>query len=41
MRHYIAMALVVNKKAAFDYSIIEEMEAGFELIGTAGKALRH
>jgi len=40
MRHYIAMALVVNKKAAFDYSIIEEMEAGLELLGIEVKSLR-
>ncbi|HEY4524965.1 MAG TPA: SsrA-binding protein, partial [Candidatus Paceibacterota bacterium] len=34
------MALVVNKKAAFDYSIIEEMEAGLELLGIEVKSLR-
>jgi SsrA-binding protein len=34
------MALVENKKAAFDYTILEEMEAGLELLGFEVKSLR-
>jgi len=34
------MALVDNKKVGFDYSIIEEMEAGLELRGYEVKSLR-
>jgi SsrA-binding protein len=34
------MALVENKKVGFDYSIIEEIEAGLELIGAEVKSLR-
>lgn len=34
------MALVENKKVGFDYSIIEEIEAGLELYGSEVKSLR-
>ena len=34
------MALVENRKATFDYSIVEEMEAGLELFGFEVKSLR-
>lgn len=40
LRQYGAMALVENKKATFDYSILEEMEAGLELFGFEVKSLR-
>ena len=34
------MSLIENKRALFDYSIIEEMEAGLELLGFEVKSLR-
>ncbi|MBI4088401.1 SsrA-binding protein SmpB [Candidatus Kaiserbacteria bacterium] len=34
------MALVENKKARLEYSILEEMEAGLELLGFEVKSLR-
>lgn len=34
------MSLVGNKKARFDYDILEEFEAGFELLGHEVKSLR-
>jgi len=34
------MALIENKRARFDYSILEEVEAGLELFGFEGKSLR-
>jgi len=34
------MALVENKKARLNYEILEEFEAGMELLGTEVKALR-
>ncbi|KKW20422.1 MAG: SsrA-binding protein [Candidatus Adlerbacteria bacterium GW2011_GWC1_50_9] len=35
-----AMALVENKNVGFDYSILEEIEAGLELLGFEVKSLR-
>ena len=40
MRNNTVMALVENKKAWFDYVILEEIEAGLELLGTEVKSLR-
>ena len=40
MRNNTVMALVENKKARFDYAILEEIEAGLELLGTEVKSLR-
>ncbi|OGG73388.1 SsrA-binding protein [Candidatus Kaiserbacteria bacterium RIFCSPLOWO2_01_FULL_54_20] len=34
------MNLVENQRARFDYSILEEMEAGLELLGSEVKSLR-
>jgi SsrA-binding protein len=34
------MSLVVNKKATFDYEIVETIEAGVELLGTEAKSIR-
>lgn len=34
------MALIENKKIGFDYSILEELEAGIELLGIEVKSLR-
>ncbi|OGG76901.1 SsrA-binding protein [Candidatus Kaiserbacteria bacterium RIFCSPLOWO2_01_FULL_54_24] len=34
------MSLVENQRARFDYSILEEMEAGLELLGSEVKSLR-
>ena len=34
------MALVENKRVGFDYTILEEMEAGLELLGFEVKSLR-
>lgn len=34
------MAVVQNKRAGFDYTILEEIEAGIELLGTEVKSLR-
>lgn len=34
------MSLIDNKKARFDYDILEEFEAGFELLGHEVKSLR-
>lgn len=34
------MALIENKKVHFDYSVVEEMEAGLELLGFEVKSLR-
>mgnify|MGYP002520871973 CR=1 FL=1 len=36
-----AGALVVNRKAAHDYTILERFEAGIELVGTEVKVLRN
>jgi SsrA-binding protein len=40
MPQYTGMSLVDNKRAAFDYSVIETMEAGLELFGYEVKSLR-
>jgi SsrA-binding protein len=40
MPHYTGMSLVENKRATFDYSIMETMEAGLELFGYEVKSLR-
>jgi SsrA-binding protein len=40
MLHYRAMSLIDNKRATFDYSIMETMEAGLELLGYEVKSLR-
>ena len=40
MRYSCDMALIENSRARFDYSIIEEMEAGLELLGSEVKSLR-
>ena len=34
------MELIENQRARFDYSLIEEMEAGLELLGSEVKSLR-
>ncbi|MHB1086673.1 MAG: SsrA-binding protein, partial [Minisyncoccota bacterium] len=34
------MAVVENKRVGFDYSIVEEMEAGLQLYGYEVKSLR-
>ncbi len=34
------MALIENKRAGFDYEILEEIESGIELLGTEVKSLR-
>jgi SsrA-binding protein len=34
------MSLVVNKKATFDYALLESVEAGVELLGTEAKSIR-
>ncbi len=34
------MSLLVNKKATFDYAIIETIEAGVQLLGTEVKSIR-
>lgn len=34
------MSLIENKKARFDYEILEELEAGLELLGSEVKSLR-
>src|SRR3990167_4995803 len=34
------MTTVQNKKVGFDYTILEEIEAGLELLGFEGKSLR-
>ena len=34
------MALIENSRVRFDYSILEEMEAGLELLGSEVKSLR-
>ena len=34
------MSLVVNKKATFDYALLESIEAGVELLGTEAKSVR-
>lgn len=34
------MSLVVNKKATFDYALLESIEAGVELLGTEAKSIR-
>lgn len=36
----MTMALIDNKRASFDYIILEEMEAGLELFGYEVRALR-
>src|SRR5580692_7118113 len=36
----IAMTVVENKKVGFDYTILEEIEAGLELFGFEEKSLR-
>jgi len=40
MPQYTGMSLIDNKRAIFDYSIIETMEAGLELFGHEVKSLR-
>lgn len=40
MRYSGGMALIENKRATFDYSVLEEMEAGLELLGIEVKSLR-
>ena len=40
MRQYSAMALIENGRIRFDYTILEEMEAGLELFGFEVKSLR-
>ena len=37
---YTSMALVQNKKAYFDYEILEEIEAGIKLLGFEVKSLK-
>lgn len=34
------MSLIDNRRALFDYTILEELEAGLELLGTEVKSLR-
>lgn len=34
------MSLIVNKKAHFDFEILESLEAGVELLGTEAKSIR-
>jgi len=34
------MSLIDNRRALFDYTILEELEAGIELVGTEVKSLR-
>lgn len=34
------MSLIDNKRALFDYTILEELEAGIELLGTEVKSIR-
>ena len=34
------MSLLLNRKASFDYDIVETLEAGIELLGTEVKSLR-
>jgi len=34
------MSLIVNKKASFDYALLESIEAGVELLGTEAKSVR-
>ena len=34
------MSLIINKQVRFDYIILEELEAGMELLGTEVKSLR-
>ncbi len=36
----VAMSLISNKRALFDYTILEEIEAGIELLGFEVKSLR-
>lgn len=40
MRHYILMALISNKKAHFNYEILDKFEAGLVLAGYEVKSLR-
>ncbi len=40
MGYSVRMALVENKKVGFDYTILEEIEAGLELLGLEVKSLR-
>jgi SsrA-binding protein len=40
MRYSGAMSLIDNKRALFDYTVLEELEAGIELFGFEVKALR-
>lgn len=40
MGYSIAMVALANKRVGFDYSILEEMEAGLELLGFEVKSLR-
>ncbi len=35
------MSLIDNRRALFDYTILEELEAGMELLGTEVKSLRN
>jgi len=40
VRYSVRMALVENKKVGLDYAILEEIEAGLELLGFEVKSLR-
>lgn len=40
MRYSVAMALIENERARFDYQILETLEAGVELHGFEVKSLR-
>lgn len=40
VRYSIGMALVENNRVGFDYTILEEIEAGLELLGFEVKSLR-
>src|SRR6185436_17869207 len=39
-RYSVHMALVENNRVGFDYTILEELEAGLELLGFEVKSLR-
>ena len=40
MRYSRAMALIEHKKARLNYEVLEEFEAGLELLGAEVKSLR-
>ena len=40
MRYSVEMALIENERVRFNYEILEEMEAGLELLGFEVKSLR-